>query len=557
MQYILKNKDNNILKFEVENIETKSIVANTIETIQKLTKIEVIETKLLPKNLSINDLERKLELWIKDRKAPKNRAFVENIVATYSINGKEQLMDYIDVSLGLSLNDSFWIVPSDKDYKWEDYNLYTNEFDEALQRASFGEELLKVNGLTSSPEYTTNGMLKKCWHRDNGEIYLYKANSKEYANGGKEAYSEYYMAQVASLMNFEHIPYDLKEFHNQIVSSCPIFTNENEGYLPMYQVFENDNWKFAKRSELVDMIAQFYGVEKLQDLLVFDALIMNPDRHLGNFGMIIDNNTGELLREAPIFDNGYSLINFITLNELNNISEAKIEKISNFSYSFDEQLKLFIQPRHKEGLEKLKNFTFKRHEKYNLSEEWLKPIENFIRQRAEKALEFIKIERAVMPKYFPETKEELKALVEDESIYLGDIDTSKITDMSKLFFNSTRTDFSGIEKWDVSSVRNMSYMFYGCHSFNQNISAWDTSSVEDMKGMLHGCHVFNQNISKWNTSKVTTMEGMFWGCENFNQDISGWDVSKVKYIEDMFENCPIDNLNKPSQEQSSVKRNKL
>ena len=82
-------------------------------------------------------------------------------------------------------------------------------------------------------------------------------------------------------------------------------------------------------------------------------------------------------------------MNFITLNELNNIADAKIEKISNFSYNFDEQLKLFIQPRHKEGLEKLKNFTFKRHETYNLSEEWLRPIENFIRQRAIKALEFI------------------------------------------------------------------------------------------------------------------------------------------------------------------------
>ncbi|TEY03879.1 BspA family leucine-rich repeat surface protein, partial [Campylobacter sp. US12a] len=51
-----------------------------------------------------------------------------------------------------------------------------------------------------------------------------------------------------------------------------------------------------------------------------------------------------------------------------------------------------------------------------------------------------------MPKYFPETKEELKTLIKDESIYLGDIDTSNITDMSYLFANSDRTDFSGIEK---------------------------------------------------------------------------------------------------------------
>ncbi|HEG5033987.1 TPA: BspA family leucine-rich repeat surface protein, partial [Campylobacter coli] len=36
-------------------------------------------------------------------------------------------------------------------------------------------------------------------------------------------------------------------------------------------------------------------------------------------------------------------------------------------------------------------------------------------------------------KYTPKTKEELQALVEDESIYLGDIDTSEITDMSYLF----------------------------------------------------------------------------------------------------------------------------
>ena len=36
-------------------------------------------------------------------------------------------------------------------------------------------------------------------------------------------------------------------------------------------------------------------------------------------------------------------------------------------------------------------------------------------------------------KYQPKTKEELQELIENESIYLGDIDTSAITDMSYLF----------------------------------------------------------------------------------------------------------------------------
>ena len=52
-------------------------------------------------------------------------------------------------------------------------------------------------------------------------------------------------------------------------------------------------------------------------------------------------------------------------------------------------------------------------------------------------------------KYHPETKEELLKLCRDESVYLGDIDTSKITDMSDLFRGNDELwysrDFSGIE----------------------------------------------------------------------------------------------------------------
>ncbi|TEY03008.1 BspA family leucine-rich repeat surface protein, partial [Campylobacter sp. US12a] len=133
-----------------------------------------------------------------------------------------------------------------------------------------------------------------------------------------------------------------------------------------------------------------------------------------------------------------------------------------------------------------------------------------------------------MAKFTPETKEELKALVDNEVIHLGDIDTSNITDMSCLFSWTKRKDFSGIEKWDVSKVETMSHMFAGCKIFNQDISGWDVSRVVNMECMLHGCHVFNQDLSSWDVSNVTNMEGMFWGCESFNQPLGDWDVSKVE-----------------------------
>ncbi|EDO9304920.1 BspA family leucine-rich repeat surface protein, partial [Campylobacter coli] len=140
-------------------------------------------------------------------------------------------------------------------------------------------------------------------------------------------------------------------------------------------------------------------------------------------------------------------------------------------------------------------------------------------------------------KYTPKTKEELKALVKDESIYLGDIDTSNITDMSCLFTNSTRKDFSGIEKWNTSKVITMAHMFSLCRFFNQDISRWDVGEVENMSYMFHGCHYFNQPLDDWDVGNVETMAGMFWGCESFNQNISKWNVGRVVNMDSMFARC--------------------
>ena len=136
--------------------------------------------------------------------------------------------------------------------------------------------------------------------------------------------------------------------------------------------------------------------------------------------------------------------------------------------------------------------------------------------------------------YKPNTRDELKALVDDTSINLGDIDTSKITDMSSLFFHTSRTDFSGIEKWDVSRVENMYAMFYGVTSFNADISGWDVSKVEDMEDMFSGAESFNADISGWNVSSVKDMACMFAYATSFNQPIGDWDVSNVKDMDSMF-----------------------
>jgi hypothetical protein len=62
--------------------------------------------------------------------------------------------------------------------------------------------------------------------------------------------------------------------------------------------------------------------------MLFDALILNTDRHLGNFGMLIDNESQKLIKAAPIFDNGLSFLNFIVQEKLKNINNLMEDKIS-------------------------------------------------------------------------------------------------------------------------------------------------------------------------------------------------------------------------------------
>jgi len=125
---------------------------------------------------------------------------------------------------------------------------------------------------------------------------------------------------------------------------------------------------------------------------------------------------------------------------------------------------------------------------------------------------------------------------------IGLWDVSHVKDMSYMFFYRGAGAFNkDISQWNVSNVTNMSYMFAGdvaadeiqMNKFNQDISSWNVSNVTNMSGMFYMSN-FNQDIGNWDVSNVTDMNNMFYVAEKFNQDISNWDVSKVTNMQDMI-----------------------
>ena len=98
--------------------------------------------------------------------------------------------------------------------------------------------------------------------------------------------------------------------------------------------------------------------------------------------------------------------------------------------------------------------------------------------------------------YKPGCYRELLKLTKDESVRLGDIDTSLITSMDGLFRFSKRRNFDGLETWDTSNVTTMAYMFLQAEHFNHPIGNWDVSNVTNMEYMFAGCTGFNQPLNE-------------------------------------------------------------
>ena len=147
------------------------------------------------------------------------------------------------------------------------------------------------------------------------------------------------------------------------------------------------------------------------------------------------------------------------------------------------------------------------------------------------------------------------------------LNTSEVTDMSKMFYNAhklTSLDLSGFNTSKVTSmygmfgkclalksiklgsgfntanVTNMGCMFYGCNALTSlDVSGFNTANVTDMYGMFYGCKSLTTlDVSRFNTAKVTDMANMFRNCNAVKTlDVSRFNTRKVTSMYNMFEGC--------------------
>ena len=127
-----------------------------------------------------------------------------------------------------------------------------------------------------------------------------------------------------------------------------------------------------------------------------------------------------------------------------------------------------------------------------------------------------------------------------EKLDLSSFNTSKVTNMSDMFYNCSSLTSLDLSNFNTSSVTNMSGMFFDCSSLTTlDLSSFNTSNIIDMSCMFFRCSSLTSlDLSSFNTLNVTNMSDMFYNCSSLTSlDLSSFNTSKVTNMSHMFEGC--------------------
>lgn len=178
--------------------------------------------------------------------------------------------------------------------------------------------------------------------------------------------------EIAKQMGIDCAEYLLKEKDGELLSISKWFYNEN------VEIFYSAN-KLMKISNITrenlynKLINNIYGIQKdIDHMIVFDYIVNNTDRHLKNFGFLIN---GDRIRFAPIYDNGLALGSHLDDEE---IEFEEIEDLlldSDYAKCFDTS--------NKKQLELVKECTL------NLDFDYEVIIKKYSKYLSEKRIKFI------------------------------------------------------------------------------------------------------------------------------------------------------------------------
>lgn len=269
---------------------------------------ELLNTAHLPVGVPVcrGKIDRTaLSLWWSSRAIPPGRAGSRHLLEELPAVTPQQLPEK---SLGLSLSDAYWIRPSDASLYWAEVNFHETPFPEDVGILLFGGHVTgPIRPL--SPDNTCDGHLQKRWTIQNGKRCLVKSGSGALR---QEAYNEVIASRIMERLNMPHVPYTLQMVDELPCSVCEDFISVDTEYVPAWQLLRTREKPshislYQHYLECCEALGIPGAEQAMARQIMADFLLVNEDRHLGNFGAVRRTDTLVYTEPAPLFDIGSSL----------------------------------------------------------------------------------------------------------------------------------------------------------------------------------------------------------------------------------------------------------
>ena len=311
-----------------------------VAVIHKNGICEIYKEEYMPYNLYLeqgaeDDLDIRLQNldnfyhWCASRVLTLDREYAKEILNSIGASQSATDKDRARIALSyhcLSLMDIYWTKEGKEQEKFATINLFQNHLKSAFIDISLrGKQMTIENSHLIADDLATQGCYPKAWLRKEEGFYLLK-------DGGAEVVERELLAsKICQCFRVNQVVYEEDFYDGQKVSVSKLITSLKYSIVPMehFEIY-CINHNIDKMKYILDLDDYSYYM-----MNIMDYLTGNTDRHWGNWGLLIDNETNRPVRLYNLMDfnktfqsyDGIEGANCLTSGKKQSQMEAAIEAV--------------------------------------------------------------------------------------------------------------------------------------------------------------------------------------------------------------------------------------
>lgn len=280
----------------------------------------ILEQDFLPWNLYLEETTDDLDTcvdnitnfyyWCATRILTLDRKYAKEILNSIGAAQAVTDRDRAGIALSyhcLSLTDIFWVKEENEPVSFSDINLYENHLSNAFVDVSLRGRQMTVENQELVPDLSTNGCFPKAWLREKNGFVLMKDGEREAVE------NEVLASRICQCFRCRQVTYQEGIFEGEPVSVSDIMTSLK------YSIASREAFEIYAANRELDGMKYVLSLDAYSFYMmnILDYLVGNTDRHWGNWGFYVDNETNRPLYLHPLMDFNQAFRGYDTMDGAN------------------------------------------------------------------------------------------------------------------------------------------------------------------------------------------------------------------------------------------------